>query len=73
MGLAKDVVPDILLVCGQLVLDALGVAPLVLPRGHRNGTGRQTPGRTHISIHRLQSPLSTHVLEGDYCIILAVV
>ena len=30
VSLAKDIVPDVLLVGGQVVLDASGVAPLVL-------------------------------------------
>ena len=47
LSLIKDVVSDILLVGGEIVLESSHVCPLVLPRWHLKRAGCQVPGQTH--------------------------
>ena len=47
--LLKDVVPDVLLFGGKIVLDPSHVGPLALPRWHTQRTRCQVP--THSSVH----------------------
>ena len=50
LGLVKHVIPDVFLVCGQVVLQPLQVGPLVLPGGHRHGTRGQVSKEVNTNV-----------------------